>query len=175
MKSGTARYYDLVNSIKDEFPNFEVIPKLNSKLMWACYYLSLMPLWNPLFMSRFITVAFGKVYMPEELIGTEIGADVLRHELVHLRDARRWSILFYLSYILFPLPAVFTMRAYWEFRGYCESLRAERDRYGVVYSESLNYYVSLFTGPSYLWMCPFPHFIMRKFTQFCEKENIRIV
>ena len=175
MKGGKDTYNLLVHAIKIEFPDFVVIPKLQSKFMWACYYLSLMPLWNPHFMSRFITVAFGKVYMPEELIGTDIGADVLRHELVHLRDAKRWKILFYLSYVLFPLPAVFTMRAYWEFRGYCESIRAERDRYGVVYSESLNYYVSLFTGPSYLWMCPFPKFVMRKFVEFCQKENIRIV
>jgi len=175
MKGGKDTYEVLVNKIKVEFPDFEVIPKLSSKLMWACYYLTLMRFWNPHFMTRFITVAFGKVYMPAELIGTEIGADILRHELIHLRDAKRWNILFYLSYLLFPLPLVFTMRAYWEFRGYCESIRAECDRYGVVYSESLNYYVSLFTGPSYLWMCPFPKFVMRKFTEFCEREGIRIV
>jgi hypothetical protein len=175
MKSGTTVYYDLVHAIKEEFPDFEVIPKLNSKLMWACYYFGLMRFWNPYFMERYITTAFGKVYMPAELIGTEIGADVLRHELVHLRDAKRWGILFYSSYLLFPLPAIFTMRAYWEYRGYCESLRCEYERYGVVYSESLNYYVSLFTGPAYLWMCPFQDFIMGQFVAFCKKEGIRIV
>ena len=175
MKSGTTEYYDLVNKIEEDIPGFRVVPKTNSNLMWACYYITLMRFWNPHFMTHYITTAFGKVYMPADLIGTAIGADVLRHEWVHLRDARRWNILFYLSYLLFPLPAVFTMRAYWEFRGYCESIRAERDRYGVVYSESLHYYVSLFTGPAYLWMCPFPKFVMRKFVEFCEKENIRIV
>jgi len=173
--SPVTTFYNLVNDITREFPDFAVIPKNDSKLMWACYYLGLMRFWNPVFMTRYITTAFGKVYMPADLIGTEVGADVLRHELVHLRDAKRWGILFYVSYLLLPLPAVFTMRAYWEFRGYCESLRCERDRYGVVYSETFNYFVDIFVGPSYLWMCPFRGFIRGRFLKFLEKENIRLV
>jgi hypothetical protein len=173
--SPVTTFYNLVNDITREFPDFAVIPKEDSKLMLACYYLGLMRFWNPVFMTRYITTAFGKVYMPAELIGTEVGADILRHELVHLRDAKKWGILFYLSYFLFPLPAFFTMRAYWEFRGYCESLRCERDRYGVVYSETLYYFISLFTGPSYLWMCPFPKFVEKQFLKFLEKEGIRLV
>lgn len=175
MKNETVKYYDLVNEITREFPGFAVIPKHDSKLMWICYYVALMPLWNRFFMTRYITTVFGKVYMPGELIGSDVGADILRHERVHLRDAKRWGILFYLSYLFFPLPFIFTMRAYWEYRGYCETLRAERDRYGVVYSESLNFYVSLFVNSSYLWMCPFPNYIRNKFIQFCAAEGIKIV
>jgi hypothetical protein len=40
----------------------------------------------------------------------------LRHEAVHLRDARRFPVLFELSYLA-ALPAVFTARAWWEWRG----------------------------------------------------------
>jgi hypothetical protein len=95
MKSGTTIYYDLVHAIKEEFPDFEVIPKLNSKFMWACYYLGLMRFWNPHFMERYITTAFGKVYMPAELIGTEIGADVLRH-------VGESCFIYLISYFLYP-------------------------------------------------------------------------
>lgn len=174
-RSPVNNFYTLIRELENEFPSFQLVKKEESALMLFLYHISLMKLWNPHFMTRFITTAFGNIYMPEQLIGTEVGADVLRHERVHLRDAARWGILFYLSYLLLPLPAVFTMRAYWEYRGYCESLRCEAERYGVVYSESLHYFVDLFVGPAYLWMCPFRGYIEKKFLDFLKSEGIRLV
>lgn len=173
--SPVTKYYDLVNEIEEEFSDFRVIEKEGNTFMLFLYHVTFMRLWNPHFMTRFITTVFGKVYMPRDLIGTEIGADVLRHERVHLRQAAKWGILFYLSYILLPLPAVFTFRAYWEYIAYCESLRCESERYGVVYSESLHYFVDLFVGPAYLWMCPFRGFVEKKFLDFLKNEGIRLV
>jgi len=169
------KYYNLVAEIEEEFPGFRVIEKEGNRFMLFLYHLSLMRFWNPHFMTRFITTAFGCVYMPRDLIGTDIGADVLRHERVHLRQAARWGMLFYLSYLLLPLPAFSPFRAYWEFEAYCESLRCEKERYGVVYSETFNYFVDLFVGPAYLWMCPFRGYVEKKFLDFLKNEDIRLV
>jgi hypothetical protein len=168
------KYNELVINISKEFPRFKVVPKDESFFMRALYAVTLMTFWNKSFMTNYITAVFGKVYMPRRLIGTAIGYDVLRHELVHLRDARRWPVLFELSYLFFPLPFVFTMRAYWEYRGYCESMIAERDRYGYINKAVIEYYISLFSSSEYLWMFPFPNFLRKKFYAFLERHNTTI-
>jgi len=167
-------FNNYVEQIKLEFPNFEVIPKDESFLMKLAYYGLLMKFWNPTFMTTYITVLFGKVYMPRNFIGIPVMVDVLRHELVHLRDAKKFPFLFELTYVLFPLPIVFTMRAYWEFRGYCESIRAISERYGYVSENNIDFFVEQFTGPSYLWMCPFPKFVKNKFIKFTIDNNIKV-
>ena len=164
----------LVKAIKNEFPNFEVVPKSSSWLMKGLYTFSLMRFWNPHFMEVYITALFGKVYMPERFIGTQIGYEVLRHEYVHLRDAARFPVLFELSYLFLPLPVIFTLRAYWEYRGYCESLLAEYERLGYVRASSLDFIVKQFTGSSYLWMFPFPKLLRRAFSNFLEVRRIAI-
>jgi len=167
-------YYDIVEDIKREFPNFEVVEKQNSSLMKFIFNISLMRFWNPYFMTAYVTTMFGKVYMPRNLIGSLTAYEVLRHELVHLRDARRFPIFFELSYIFLPFPFVFTMRAYWEFRGYCESLVVENEIFGYVYKESVEFYVKQFTGSFYLWMCPFPDFMRKKFMKFLDERGIMV-
>lgn len=164
-----------VEKIKKEFPKFEVVPKQDSKLMKFIYTFTLMRFWNPQFMGYFITTMFGKVYMPKQFIGAPIMVDVLRHELVHLRDMKKYPVLFELTYILFPLPIIFTLRAYWEYRGYCESILANNDRYGYISVNSIEFFVEQFTGPNYLWMCPFPKFVRKKFYEFAYKNNIKVI
>lgn len=166
------KFNEFVEEIKVEFPKFQLVKKEDSKLMRLIFAVTLMRFWNPYFMEDYITTLFGKVYMPFRVIGTAAGYDILRHERVHLRDAARFPILFELSYILLPLPAVFTMRAYWEYRGYCESLLAEYERYGNVRRIAIEYYVHIFAGPTYLWMCPFRNFMRNKFYKFLESRNI---
>lgn len=163
-----------VKKIQEEFPNFRVIPKDESLIMKAIYYITFMKFWNPHFMKNYITTMQGKVYMPRHLIGSPLMVDVLRHELVHLRDMKKYPILFELSYVLFPLPVIFTMRAFWEFRGYCESIRAINDRYGWVSEYYIDFFVEQFTGSSYLWMCPFPKFVKNKFMKFAIDNNIKV-
>lgn len=165
---------DYVQKVKQEFPKFEIIVKEESKLMKLIYNITLMRFWNPLFMSYFITVMFGKVYMPRQFIGIPASVDILRHEVVHLRDMKKFPILFELSYILFPLPIIFTMRAFWEFRGYCESIRAIYDRYGYVSEKSIDFFVEQFTSSSYLWMYPFPKTVKNKFLKFASDNNIKV-
>lgn len=170
----SAEYIDFVEQIKSEFPHFEVIVKENSSWMKLIYTITLMRFWNRYFMETYVTLMFGKVYMPQRFIGTRIGYEILRHEVVHLRDATRWPILFELSYLFFPLPFIFTLRAYWEYRAYCESLVVEYERLGYVRWDTIQFCVEQFVGSYYLWMCPFPNFIRSKFKSFLAKKDINI-
>ncbi len=95
---------------------------------------------------------------------------ILRHEAVHLRDARRFPVLFELSYVLL-LPAGITMRAWWEWRGYAETLRAEAELRGDVSDALLEHVARQFTGPAYLFMCPFPGFVRGRLERL--REEIR--
>lgn len=164
-------YSELVNNIKKEFPTFEVVEKESSFWMHALYIASLMRFWNPDFMESYVTVMFGKVYMPKRFIGSETGYRILRHERIHLLDAKKWPILFELSYLLFPLPFIITMRAYWEFRAYCESLTVEAETRGYVSIATIDFIVKQFTGSYYLWMFPFPNYLRNAFTRFCLQNG----
>ena len=55
------KYIDIVEEIKSEFPNFEVIEKGKSFWMRLLFNITLMRLWNPHFMESYVTVMFGKV------------------------------------------------------------------------------------------------------------------
>ena len=112
-----------------------------------------------------VATTIGKtIYLADSEWGTDSGADTLRHELVHVRDFKKWSVLFLISYAL-VLPAVFSLRAVWEWRGYRETLRAlweeHRDN-----STARDYYCSWvadqFCGSGYGWMFPFHGFWMKK-------------
>lgn len=145
---------DLVDKLSKEFPGFKVVVKGDSKPMKFLNFF--IRLWNPDYMKRYTTV-FGKtVYMPKYLIGTDTGVEILRHEAVHIRDYQKWGPIFVLTYAFLPLPVVITGRAYWEFRGYVESMRAEYEQYGTVPDYSIDFYTRQFTSASYLWMFPFP-------------------
>lgn len=168
-------YNTYIEKIKVEFPKFDVVEKQSSLFMKIIFWISLMPVWNPYFMDNYVTTMFGKVYMPKYLIGTTVAIDVLRHEVVHLHDMKKYPVLFELTYLLFPLPIIITGRAFWEFRGYCESIRAENDRYGAVYEQNIDFYVEQFTGPNYLWMCPFKNFVKSKFLKFAKDNNIKVI
>ena len=159
--------------VKKEFPNFEVIKKEDSKLMRILFEATLMRLWCPNFMLTYTTVFAGKAYMPEKFIGTLTGYEILRHERVHLRDAKKYPIIFELSYLLF-LPTVFSMRAFWEFRAYCESLKAQNELYGYISTRNLNFYIDQFVGSSYFFMFPFKKTLRRKFLECIDREGLTL-
>jgi len=130
-------------------------------LMKALFAVLGMRWWNPRFMEDYTTVLITRVYMPRRLIGTEDGYEVLRHEAVHIRDCLATGVLpFVLSYV-FLLPSVLTFRAFWEYRGYRETMKVELERNGTISDETLEWIVRRFTGPDYLWMFPFPKLIRR--------------
>ena len=79
------------------------------------------------------------VFMPEELIGTDEGYRVLRHELVHVRDAWRTGLLPFAFSYLFLLPAGLTLRAFWELRAYTETMRVEFEETGTIADSTLEH------------------------------------
>lgn len=84
----------------------------------------------------------------------------LRHEAVHLRQFRRWTLPgMAIAYLLFPLPlGLAYFRARFEMEAYEESIRAAAEVYGPAHPRRASYrayVIRQFLGPSYGWMWPF--------------------
>lgn len=115
---------------------------------------------------------YNTIYMDKPLVGTQRGAEVLHHEIVHVRDQHRWSILFFLSYLL-VLPIGPSFKAFWEWRAYKEDLRwiHEHPVDNQDYQKYLeDYYcqwvAEQFCSPLYLWMWPFKDKMYNKARNF---------
>lgn len=145
-----------------ELPRFKVcykdesaLQRLIGKVVWP---------FNRTYMTNYTTVMFGRVYFPtkawRDRVVPQVIYETLRHEAVHLRDARRFPIVFQLSY-LFLLPAVFSARAIWELRAYSESIRVHAEIWGKVPDSMLQRLEDRFAGPDYFYMCPFRGFVRR--------------
>ena len=145
----------LVAALAAELPRFRIRYKDESRLQRAIA--ALLRPFNRRYLSDYTTVMFGAVYFPSRSWQRAVGPRdiwlILRHEAVHLRDARRWPLLFQLSY-LFVLPAGVTLRAWWEWRAYAESVRATMEIDGVVEDAMLADIAERFVGSDYLWMWP---------------------
>jgi hypothetical protein len=108
----------------------------------------------PEFSTRYTTVLGPTVFLPQPPADMvpDVLAATLAHELVHQIDQRRWGLLFYVSYG-FCLPAVRSMRAWWERRAYAVDLLIARERGGPREVERVaDLLVELFAGRAYLWM-----------------------
>jgi hypothetical protein len=84
----------------------------------------------------------------------------LRHEAVHLRQFRRWTLPgMAIFYLLLPLPVGLAyFRARFEMAAYAESIRAVAEVYGPDYPRQAWYrdhVIEQFTSPAYGWMWPF--------------------
>ena len=84
----------------------------------------------------------------------------LRHEAVHLRQFRRWTLPgIAIFYLLLPLPVGLAyFRARFEMAAYAEFIRAVAEVYGPDYPRQAWYchhVIEQFTTPAYGWMCPF--------------------
>ena len=117
------------------------------------------------YLTRYTTVMFGRIWFPSRAWRKAMGAEAiwatLRHEAVHVADMRRFPVFFQLSYALL-LPAGLTMRAFWEWRGYTETLRAHFEVHGAIDDALLDEIAERFTGPDYLYMLPFPGLVRRR-------------
>ncbi len=163
-------FAQLIADMKTETAGFKLVEKGSSKFMRA---LSWLMFFSKGFMKDYTTTIGKTVYMPQSIIGTYTGYEVLRHERIHILDAKKWCLLMPLSYI-FLLPSVVTMRAYWEFRGYSESLKVAWETAGKprnpdgspwMNPSNVEWAIRQFTGPDYLWMFPFPKTLRRAFAE----------
>lgn len=155
-------YQDFIKEIKSEFPDFVVIPKNESKLMKVIDIALRIITFNQmkLFMTGFITTMGNKVYVPASWTQLDVRSqiEVLRHERVHMRQAKRYGrFLFSLLYLALPFPiGVAYFRKKFEQEAYEESLRVKYEYYGKkAFTPKLKEStLAHFTTAQYFWMWP---------------------
>lgn len=158
------RYAQLVAELRAEFPRMRIVKKADSRL-------------HRLIHKALVVVTFGGMRSYLESYQTTIGSSIyvtsdwderdpleryctLRHEAVHLRQFRKFSLpgMAFL-YLFLPLPlGVAYFRARFEQEAYAESIRAAAEIHGPGHPRSQSYrdhILEQFTGPSYGWMWPF--------------------
>ena len=115
------------------------------------------------YLSHYVTTLGHTIYVPDDFAGwaPDRAWQVLRHELVHVRQFERWGWLgMILVYGFFPLPAGLAWgRARLEWEAYRETLRAVAESEGMAAARDPalhRHLIARFTGPDYGWMWPFP-------------------
>lgn len=99
------------------------VAKRESNLMLAISWL-LKLLGNKRFMAAYWTTIGSTIYYPSHVHEPNQHPIVVEHELVHVRQWKKWNILFWLGYLFFPLPGLFAyLRWRWEREAYLVNLR----------------------------------------------------
>jgi hypothetical protein len=153
-------YSMLLAEVEQEFPDFKLARKQDSKLMR--FIGGVMKVTGAdAFMTKFTTTMGTTIYTP---IGwddktIEYKMAIVRHERVHMRQARKEGrFLFSLKYAVLPVPSVFAyFRMKYEQEAYEESLRANLEFYGKSYLLNPNNrarIVEYFTSAQYFWTWP---------------------
>lgn len=157
-------YSDLVAEIKQEFPEFNLVAKADSRFMgFLDIVLRVVTLDHmTAFMGSYTTTIGTTVYTPliwPSMTEQERKA-ILRHERVHMRQAKKYGrLLFSFLYLFafFPLGLAY-YRAKFEQEAYEESMRAMLEYAGPQMLRSSiyrAYMVGHFVDASYGWMWPF--------------------
>jgi hypothetical protein len=158
------RYAALVDALRSEIPGFRIVRKDESALHRAIHVV-------------LVAVTFGRMRSYLDSFQTTIGKTVyvtpdwdtrtpeqryvtLRHEAVHLRQFRKWTLpVMAVLYVLVPLPmGLAYCRARFEMEAYAESIRAAAEVWGPDYPRGTSYrkyVIDQFMGASYGWMWPF--------------------
>lgn len=160
----------ILAEIRREFPTFELVRKRQSLLARAIDIALRIVTLNAQreFLTRYHTVLFGKLYLPDAWDTTPDVARLvtLCHERVHLRQRRRYGdFLMTFLYLVpfFPLGLAYG-RARMEWEAYTETLRATAQYAGIEAARSpalREYVVRQFVSGAYGWMWPFPKTVAR--------------
>lgn len=110
----------------------------------------------PQYQTRYTTVIHPTIYFYEGARGRfeatpEQFYTTLRHEFVHLKDFQRFPLWMTVSYAGL-LPVGWTMRAFWELRGYTQNLLCEYERTGQVSDAEVERVAEIFAGRGYIYM-----------------------
>ena len=169
---------DMVRAMKLEFPRFRIVPKRDDWLSRVIdRVLRIVTLGGQReYLTHYHTVLGNTLYVPDawELIPDDRRVVTLRHELVHLRQSRRYGFpLFAFLYLVpfFPLGLAYG-RARIEWEAYEETVRATAEILGREEAESPALrlrIVSQFTSAAYGWMWPFPRSVHRWYDEALEK------
>ena len=139
-----------------EFPNFKIANKADSWLMKLISHFMVSS-----FMDSYVTTIWNTVYVPSHWATYDEASkcSLLRHERVHMRQARKLTFpLFAFLYLLVFLPlGLAWFRARFEMEAYTETLQADKDYQGVGWDtpEYKAWLASQFTSGAYGWMWPF--------------------
>jgi hypothetical protein len=154
------RFFAELKDVQDKFRRFSIIPKRNSVFCKVIHWVLWALTWGHLdFLHRFHST-FGKtLYVAESWDHDTYGQRwvTLKHERVHLEQSKRCGLgLFWVGYVvfsllyLFCLPFGLTLRSVFELEAYKEQAFCART---AGYPVSRAHLRTLFTGPSYFWMC----------------------
>lgn len=130
MTKPEADYNAFLDEVRQEFPGFRLVDKRTSTLMKVTDVALKAITFGKMssFMDRFTTTVGDSIYVPEGWEHRPVTSRLttLRHERVHLRQARRLGrFLMSLMYLLVPLPVLFAYyRTKLEQEAYEESLAA---------------------------------------------------
>lgn len=157
-------YGDLCDDVRREFPDFKIVYKDESWFMGLLGTLLLIVTFGNqnTFMTDFITTIGYTVYVPRAwgMMQETQRTSVLRHERVHMRQRRKYTMpLYTFLYIVpfFPLGLAY-FRARFEWEAYTETMRAAFETNGIRILQSPKYkeqIVSYFITGAYGWMWPF--------------------
>lgn len=164
------RYQRLLGELAREFPRFRLVRKDRSRFQRVIHKALVVVTFGQMrrYLDSYQTTIGYTVYVTADW--DELDADerwaTLRHERIHLRQFRRYSVPgMALLYLLVPLPAGLAyFRARFEKQAYEESIRATAEVRGRGYVAAGPFrerIIRQFTGPSYGWMWPFRHRLER--------------
>lgn len=172
------RYSQLVAALEREFPRFRVVRKDRSPLHRLIHQVLRVVTLGQMtsYLSSFQTTIGQGVYVTADWDARDPNERyvILRHEAVHLRQFRRWTVPgMALLYVLLPLPmGLAYFRARFEKEAYAESIRATAEVYGRDAAQSAKlreHIIGQFTGASYGWMWPFRAHMERWYAEVVAK------
>ncbi len=159
-----------LDELKAEFPKFRVVEKQQDRLS---HVIDRLLRWLTLggqdrYMTEYHTVIGDTLYVPDswQQLPPLDRVILLRHERVHLRQRRRWTLpgmAFVYLVPWFPLGLAYG-RARLEWEAYRETLRATLELKGqsAVRCPTLRRHIlDRFCGPDYGWMWPFRRQLQR--------------
>ncbi|MBK6520737.1 MAG: hypothetical protein IPM79_12565 [Polyangiaceae bacterium] len=170
MSEDQSRLDSFLAEMRAEFPAFRIVKKEQSTFAKVLdVALKIITFGGQReFMTRYYTVVGDTLYVPPGFDDVD-PIDVivmLRHERVHLRQRRRYTMIgMTLLYLMLPFPlGLAYARARMEWEAYTETLRATKELKGLEAMRSprlRDRIVSQFTGAAYGWMWPFKRTVER--------------
>lgn len=174
-------YESLLDEVKSEFSDFEILIKNRSVLMKfidaALHIITFGQMKN--FMTGFITTMGNKVYVPDswEMSSITNKIEIIRHERVHMRQAKKYGrFLFSFLYLVVPFPVgVAYYRKKFEQEAYEESLKALYEYHGEkIFTPRLKEsMLAHFITEQYFWMWPWRKDLEKWYDAAVEKAKSR--
>jgi hypothetical protein len=159
-----SRYDALCAELRAEFPRFRVVKKSDSRFHRAIHWSLVVLTFGGMraYLTDYVTTIGQGVYVSSDwdLRSDDDRWSTLRHEAVHLRQFRRYTLpgMAFL-YLLIPLPlGVAWFRARFEQEAYAETIRCAAEKHGLAHVRSgyfRQHILEQFTGAAYGWMWPF--------------------